>query len=98
MPLPAGASTAPGSSSMFTPSRIFPTLGVTAVGLALCWAASAAPAKGPGLGKPVTEADLAAWDSSIEPSGQGLPPGARPPGRGADSQLERCLAFHGRWR
>jgi hypothetical protein len=27
---------------MFTPSRISPTLGVTALGLALCWAASAA--------------------------------------------------------
>jgi hypothetical protein len=60
---------------MFTPSRISPTLGVGVLGLALCLAASAASADGPGLGKPVTEADIAAWDISIDPSGKGLPPG-----------------------
>jgi len=80
---------------MFMPSRIFPTLGVTAVGLALCWAASAAPANGPGLGKPVTEADIAAWDISIEPSGKGLPPGAGTPAQGAHIYVEKCAACHG---
>ena len=80
---------------MFTPSRISPTLGVTALGLALCWAASAASADGPGLGKPVTEADIAAWDISIEPSGKGLPPGAGTPAQGAHIYVEKCAACHG---
>jgi hypothetical protein len=80
---------------MFMPSRISPTLGVTALGLALCWAASAASADGPGLGKPVTEADVAAWDISIEPSGKGLPPGAGTPSQGAHISVEKCAACHG---
>src|ERR1700745_2288650 len=80
---------------MFTPSRISPSLGVTAVGLALCWAASAASADGPGLGKPVTEADIAAWDISIEPSGKGSPPGAGTPVQGAHIYVEKCAACHG---
>ena len=70
---------------MFTPSRSSPTLGVGVLGLALCLTASAASADGPGLGKPVTEADIAAWDISIEPSGKGLPPGAGTPAQGARS-------------
>ena len=52
---------------MFTPSRISLSLGAGVLGLALCLAASAA-SDGPGLGKPVTEAGIAAWDISIEPN------------------------------
>ena len=78
---------------MFTPSRISLSLGVGAFGLALCLAASAASADGPGLGKPVTEADIAAWD--IEPSGKGLPPGAGTPAQGAHIYVEKCAACHG---
>jgi hypothetical protein len=59
---------------MFTPSTISPAFGLT-----LCLAASAASADGPGLGKALTEADIAAWDISIEPDGTGLPPGAGTP-------------------
>ena len=55
---------------MFTHSGIF-----SAVGLAFCVAAGAASADGPGLGKPLTEAEVAAWDISIQPDGKGLPPG-----------------------
>lgn len=40
---------------MYTPSGMS-----AAFGLALCLAASAASADGPGLGKPLTEADMAA--------------------------------------
>jgi S-disulfanyl-L-cysteine oxidoreductase SoxD len=80
---------------MFTPSRIFPTLGVGVFGLALCLAASAASADGPGLGKPLTEADIAAWDISIEPNGRGLPPGAGTPAQGAHIYVEKCAACHG---
>ena len=80
---------------MFTPSRISPSLGVGVLGLALCLAASAASADGPGLGKPITEADIAAWDISIEPSGKGLPSGAGTPAQGAHIYVEKCAACHG---
>src|SRR5271168_1996105 len=80
---------------MFTPSRISLTLGVAALGLALCLATNATSADGPGLGKPVTEADIAAWDISIEPSGKGLPPGAGTPAQGAHIYVEKCAACHG---
>ena len=39
-------------------------------------AAAAVAGDRPGLGKPVTEADLALWDISIGPDGAGLPPGS----------------------
>ena len=80
---------------MFMPSGISPTLGVGVLGLALCLAASAASAEGPGLGKPVTDADIAAWDISIEPNGDGLPPGAGTPAQGAHIYVEKCAACHG---
>src|SRR6202011_4073232 len=73
---------------MFTPSTISP-----AVGLTLCLAASAASADGPGLGKALTEADIAAWNISIEPDGTGLPPGAGTPAQGAHVYAEKCAAF-----
>jgi hypothetical protein len=75
---------------MFTPSRISLSLGVGVLGLALCLAASAASACGPGLGKPLTEADIAVWDISIEPSGKGLPPGAGTPAQGAHIHVENA--------
>src|SRR2546423_9221460 len=80
---------------MFTPSRISPVLGVGLLELALCLAASAASADGPGLGKPVTEAEIAAWDISIEPNGKGLPAGAGKPPPGAPIYLEKSAAGHG---
>src|SRR5271169_2624953 len=75
---------------MFTPSRIY-----SAVGLALCLVAGAASADGPGLGKPLTEANIAAWDISIEPDGKGLPPGGGTPAQGARIYAEKCAQCHG---
>ena len=51
------------------------SVNMPALGLALCLVAGAALADGPGLGKPLSEADIAAWDISIQPDGKGLPPG-----------------------
>ncbi len=45
--------------------------------LALVLGASAARAETPGLGQPISEADIAAWDISILPDGSGLPAGQR---------------------
>ena len=52
-------------------------------------------AEGPGLGKPVAESDLKAWDISIPPDGTGLPPGSGTPAQGARIYLAKCLACHG---
>ena len=65
------------------------------LGLAFCVAAGAASADGPGLGKPLTEADIAAWDISIQPDGTGLPPGAGTPAQGARVYAEKCAQCHG---
>ena len=75
---------------MFTPSRMSP-----AVGLTLCLAAGAALADGPGLGKPIDPAEIAAWDISVAPDGTGLPPGAGTPAQGALIYAEKCTQCHG---
>jgi len=59
-------------------------------------AGAALAADGPGLGKPVTEADLALWDISIGPDGKGLPPGSGTPAQGATIFAEKCEACHGK--
>src|SRR6516225_4929581 len=53
-----------------------------AVVIPLGLASTAIAADRPGLGKPVTEADLALWDISIGPDGAALPPGSGTPGQG----------------
>src|SRR5262249_45342386 len=63
--------------------------------LALCLAASVASADGPGLGKPIDPADIAAWDISVAPDGTGLPPGAGTPPQGALIYAEKCTQCHG---
>ena len=58
-------------------------------------AAAAVAADRPGLGKPVTEADLASWDISIGPDGAGLPPGSGTPSQGAIVYAQKCELCHG---
>jgi len=68
----------------------------SALALALILAsAGAACAEPPGLGKPITEADIAAWDISIMPDGAGLPPGRGTPAVGAQVYAQKCAACHG---
>ena len=52
-------------------------------------------AAGPNLGKPVTPAEIAAWDISIQPDGTGLPPGSGTPAQGAKIFAEKCALCHG---
>jgi hypothetical protein len=54
-----------------------------------------AQAVGPNLGKPVTPAEIAAWDISIQPDGTGLPPGGGTPAQGAKIYAQKCVACHG---
>jgi cytochrome c len=58
--------------------------------------AAAMAAELPGLGKPVSEADLTLWDISIGPDGKGLPPGSGTPAQGAAIFAQKCEACHGK--
>ncbi len=63
--------------------------------IALAFGADAAVAQSPRLGKPITEADIAAWDISAMPDGTGLPPGSGTSAQGAKIYAEKCVACHG---
>lgn len=64
--------------------------------LALMFAGAASAAETPGLGKQVSEADLALWDISIGPDGKGLPPGSGTAAQGAPIFAQKCEACHGK--
>jgi cytochrome c len=62
----------------------------------LVLAAPAAEAQtGPGLGTPVLAEELAAWDISIQPNGDGLPAGSGSAMQGAEIYAAKCVACHG---
>ena len=65
---------------------------VVSFGLVL---SAAVAAEQPGLGKPVTEADLALWDISVGPDGAGLPPGSGTASQGEAVYVAKCQACHG---
>ena len=68
---------------------------ITAAALALAFGAGAALAQSPGLGKPLTEADVKQWDIAVLPDGTNLPPGSGTPAKGAKIFAEKCSACHG---
>jgi S-disulfanyl-L-cysteine oxidoreductase SoxD len=49
----------------------------------------------PNLGKPLSEADIKAWDIAILPDGTNLPAGSGSPAQGAKVFAERCMVCHG---
>jgi hypothetical protein len=61
---------------------------------ALSFGAGAASAQSPGLGKPISEADIKRWDIAILPDGTHLPPGHGTPADGAKVYAEKCMACH----
>ena len=61
--------------------------------LAFGW--TAVLAQNPGLGKPISEAEIAAWDISVLPDGSGLPPGSGTSGQGARIFAAKCAVCHG---
>jgi cytochrome c len=69
------------------------------IALTLCVAggviAAGAAAEGPGLGVPVDESDIAAWDITVFPSGANLPPGRGTAAQGAPIYAEKCALCHG---
>jgi cytochrome c len=66
-----------------------------AVCLVLFAAAPASAADAPQFGKPVTPADISAWDISIGPDGAGLPPGKGTVAQGETVFAAKCQACHG---
>jgi S-disulfanyl-L-cysteine oxidoreductase SoxD len=72
-------------------------IGAALAAAALAFAAGAAGAADlPGLGQPVSEADLAKWDISIAPDGAGLPPGSGTAKDGAAIYAQKCELCHGK--
>jgi S-disulfanyl-L-cysteine oxidoreductase SoxD len=57
--------------------------------------AGAATAETPGLGQPISEADIRAWDIAVLPDGTGLPPGSGTPAQGAPIYAQKCALCHG---
>jgi S-disulfanyl-L-cysteine oxidoreductase SoxD len=68
---------------------------VLAVAVLLCLAAGSAGAQTPGLGKPITEADITAWNIEVLPDGKGLPPGSGTVKQGAAVYAQKCALCHG---
>jgi cytochrome c len=58
-------------------------------------AARAGAQETPALGEPITAADAAPWDISIQPDGTGLPPGSGTAAAGERIYAAKCLACHG---
>ena len=66
-----------------------------AASLVLTFGPAAVAAETPKLGKPITEADIAAWDIAAMPDGAGLPPGSGTAVQGALIYAQKCVACHG---
>jgi S-disulfanyl-L-cysteine oxidoreductase SoxD len=56
---------------------------------------SVSVAEGPGLGEPITAADIATWDIAVLPDGTGLPPGNGTAAQGAPIYAAKCALCHG---
>lgn len=61
----------------------------------LAFGTATAFAETPGLGKPITEADIKAWNLDVLPDGTGLPAGSGTPAQGAPIYSQKCAACHG---
>src|SRR5438874_490441 len=86
-------------SSMSTSKRI--SLAATVAALALLSGSSFAADKNGlepsvGLGQPISEADIKAWDITVLPDGTNLPPGSGTAAQGAKLFNDKgCVACHG---
>jgi S-disulfanyl-L-cysteine oxidoreductase SoxD len=69
-------------------------LAVVALALAFSAAAFAQNPQSPGLGKPLSEADIKAWDIAVLPDGTNLPAGSGTSAQGAKIYAEKCVACH----
>jgi cytochrome c len=63
--------------------------------LILAFGAGTALAQSPGLGQPITEGDITAWNIEVLPDGSGLPPGSGTAKQGAAIYSQKCALCHG---
>src|ERR1700741_5228812 len=82
-----------GSRFVFMSTFVF--MCTFAFGFVSAQAPSTALGTGPGLGHPISEADVAAWDISILPDGTGLPAGSGTAEQGSKVFAAKCAACHG---
>lgn len=68
---------------------------VLALACMLALGTGAALAEAPGLGQPITEADIAAWNIDVLPDGTGLPPGSGTVKQGEVVYAQKCALCHG---
>ena len=68
---------------------------IFAVACVLTFSAGTAVAQTPGLGTPITEADIMAWNIEVLPDGTGLPPGSGTAKQGAPIYSQKCALCHG---
>jgi S-disulfanyl-L-cysteine oxidoreductase SoxD len=71
------------------------TLRLTLIAVVFAGAAGAAVAQTPGLGQPISEAEIAAWNIEVLPDGSGLPPGSGTAKQGAAIYAQKCALCHG---
>jgi len=81
---------------MFTSKRI-PIAGIVVIAAAALAACAVQPPAGkpPALGTAVSAEEVARWDISIPPSGEGLPPGGGTAKQGESVYTAQCQACHG---
>ena len=68
---------------------------LSVLGLACAVGAGTAAAQTPALGKPITEAEISAWNIDVLPDGKGLPPGSGSAKQGAAVYAQKCALCHG---
>ena len=66
-----------------------------ALGLACGLGGGTAVAETPGLGQPIAEGDIAAWNIDVLPDGTGLPSGSGTVKQGAAIYAQKCALCHG---
>lgn len=68
---------------------------ILAIACMLALGAGTGLAETPGLGQPITEADIAAWNIDVLPDGTGLPPGSGTFKQGEVVYAQKCALCHG---
>src|ERR1700675_2694050 len=88
-----GASTAKGRSNMSMRKHSAALLLAVSFGAVAAFAQTPC-APTPKLGKPISEADIKAWDIAVLPDGNNLPPGSGTSAQGARIYAEKCVVCH----
>src|SRR5260221_6032618 len=76
-------------------STIVPRKALFALTLACVFGRDPALAETRGVGKPINEADITAWNIEVLPDGTGLPAGSGTPTQGAAVYSQKCAICHG---